>query len=55
MKPYVAGSIPDAVLQQIINETIGFDFPLVQVNSDIFPWNSFMGLHSLLKTWAPGS
>ncbi len=43
MKPYVAGSIPDAVLQQIINETIGFDFPLVQVNSDIFSLELFHG------------
>ncbi|MEO8711399.1 MAG: threonine synthase, partial [Parafilimonas sp.] len=29
MKPFVGESIPDDVLQNIINETINFDFPLV--------------------------
>ena len=30
MKPFVAESIPDDVLHNIINETINFDFPLIK-------------------------
>lgn len=43
MKPYVAESIPDAVLQQIVSETISFDFPLVKVNNDIYSLELFHG------------
>jgi len=43
MKPYVGESIPDDVLQQIIAETINFDFPLVQVNDGIYALELFHG------------
>ena len=34
MKPYVAGTIPDDVLFNIVDETTNFPFPLVPVNND---------------------
>lgn len=43
MKPYVDGSIPDDVLQNIVNETINFDFPLVKVNQNIYSLELFHG------------
>ena len=43
MKPYVAGSIDDNALQQIINETVNFDFPLVKINENIFSLELFHG------------
>ena len=43
MKPFVGDSIPDDVLQQIVNETISFDFPLVRVNENIFSLELFHG------------
>lgn len=43
MKPFVGESIPDDVLQNIINETINFDFPLVKVSDDIFSLELFHG------------
>lgn len=43
MKPYVGGSIPDDILQNIVNETINFDFPLVKVNKDIYSLELFHG------------
>src|SRR5205809_3744813 len=43
MKPFVGESIPDDVLQSIINETVSFDFPLVQVNENIFSLELFHG------------
>ncbi len=43
MKPYVAGSIPDDVLQNIVSETINFDFPLVPVTEDISSLELFHG------------
>lgn len=43
MKPYVGNSIPDGILQQIIKETIDFDFPLVKINDDIYALELFHG------------
>src|SRR5215472_12542449 len=36
MKPFVGESIPDNVLQNIVDETINFDFPLVKVSEGIY-------------------
>jgi threonine synthase len=41
--PYVGGAIPDAELQQIVNETINFSIPLVPVNDDIWSLELFHG------------
>lgn len=43
MKPYVAESIPDNVLQNIVSETINFDFPLVPVTESISSLELFHG------------
>ena len=43
MKPYTGDSIPDEILHQIVTETVNFDFPLVQVNEDIFSLELFHG------------
>ncbi|RXK82776.1 threonine synthase [Filimonas effusa] len=43
MKPYVAGSLPDDVLQKIVKETVDFEFPLVQVNATNFSLELFHG------------
>ena len=43
MKPYVGGEIPDNILQQIVSETINFDFPLVKVNEQISSLELFHG------------
>jgi threonine synthase len=43
MKPFVGESIPDAVLQNIINETINFDFPLVKVHEGVYALELFHG------------
>ncbi|MEX6686755.1 threonine synthase [Danxiaibacter flavus] len=43
MKPYVAGSIPDEVLQKIVSETINFEFPLVPVTERISSLELFHG------------
>ena len=43
MKPYVGESIPDNVLQNIIDETINFDFPLVRINDKISSLELFHG------------
>ena len=43
MKPYVAGSLPDDVLQKIVKETVDFEFPLVQVNETNFSLELFHG------------
>lgn len=43
MKPYVGGSIPDDVLQQIVNETINFPFPLEKVTENIYSLELFHG------------
>jgi len=43
MKPYVGGEIPDSVLQQIVAETINFDFPLVKIDDQISSLELFHG------------
>jgi threonine synthase len=43
MKPFVGESIPDDVLQNIVNETINFDFPLVKVNENVYALELFHG------------
>jgi threonine synthase len=43
MKPFVGEAIPGNVLQNIINETINFDFPLVNVNEGIYALELFHG------------
>jgi threonine synthase len=43
MKPYVAGTIDDKSLQQICEETISFDFPLVPINDTIAALELFHG------------
>ncbi len=43
MKPFVGESIPGDVLQNIINETINFDFPLVKVHEGVYALELFHG------------
>lgn len=43
MKPYVEESLPDDVLQNIISETVNFDFPLVNVHDGIYALELFHG------------
>ncbi|MBS1627016.1 MAG: threonine synthase [Bacteroidetes bacterium] len=43
MKPYVAESIDNNTLQQIINETINFNFPLVKISENIASLELFHG------------
>ncbi|MFY7900472.1 MAG: threonine synthase [Chitinophagaceae bacterium] len=43
MKPYVGDSIPDSVLQQIVAETINFNFPLVPITNNIASLELFHG------------
>ena len=43
MKPYTQGSLPNTVLEQIIAETINFDFPLVQISNRISSLELFHG------------
>lgn len=43
MKPYIGESIPDNVLQRIVNETINFDFPLVKITDNISSLELFHG------------
>ena len=43
MRPYVAGTIDNASLQQICKETIDFDFPLVPITKEIHSLELFHG------------
>ncbi|MEO7310747.1 MAG: threonine synthase [Chitinophagaceae bacterium] len=43
IQPYVGDAIPTEELQTIVNETINFDFPLVQVTDDIFSLELYHG------------
>jgi threonine synthase len=43
MKPYIGSSIPANVLEQIIAETVNFNFPLVRVTGDIHALELFHG------------
>ncbi len=41
--PYVGDTIPKPELEQIVGETVSFDFPLVQVENNIFSLELFHG------------
>jgi len=43
MRPYVVNAIPDNVLADIIQETVNFPIPLVQVKENIFSLEMFHG------------
>lgn len=43
ISPYVSDSIPQKELKKIIEETIDFDFPLVQLTDDIYSLELFHG------------
>lgn len=43
IRPYVVGSIPDDVLREICDETVDFDFPLVEISERIFALELFHG------------
>lgn len=43
IKPYIGDAIPDAELAIIVAETINFDFPLVQIEEEIFSLELFHG------------
>src|SRR5205823_7473920 len=43
ISPYVGGSIPPAMLDHIVAETINFEFPLVQLDENIFSLELFHG------------
>ncbi len=43
MRPYVAGSLDDATLEQIVRETISFPFPLKKITEDIYSLELFHG------------
>ena len=43
MRPYVAGSLDDNELHQIIKETINFDFPIVKISESIYSLELFHG------------
>ncbi|MCO5236065.1 MAG: threonine synthase [Chitinophagaceae bacterium] len=41
--PYIGNEIPEAVLRQIVSETVQFPSPLVQINENIFALELFHG------------
>ncbi len=43
MKPFIGGEISDIILQQIVAETINFDFPLIKINDQISSLELFHG------------
>jgi threonine synthase len=43
IQPYIGDTIPEAVLQTIVSETVNFDIPLVKVTDDIFSLELFHG------------
>ncbi len=43
MSPYTSGSIPQDVLEQIVSETVDFDFPLVDIDEHIASLELFHG------------
>jgi len=43
MKPYVGDSIPDNVLQEIVSQTINFNFPLAKISENISSLELFHG------------
>jgi threonine synthase len=43
IKQFIDGEIPDAELQRIIEETLSFDFPLIEIEKDIYSLELFHG------------
>src|SRR5688572_27125554 len=43
INPYVAGAIPDNELKRIVAETVNFDFPLSEINNNIYSLELFHG------------
>lgn len=43
LRPYVGGTIPDETLYRIVEQTVNFPFPLVQVTPDIYALELFHG------------
>ncbi|MDR0792559.1 MAG: threonine synthase, partial [Chitinophagaceae bacterium] len=43
MKPYVGNTLPDEVLEKIVNETVSFSFPLEKITDNIFSFELFHG------------
>lgn len=43
IKPFIGDEIPEDALRQIINETLCFDFPIVEVEKDIFSLELYHG------------
>ena len=43
IEPYVSDSIPQRELKRIIEETVGFDFPLEKINDNIYSLELFHG------------
>ena len=43
IQPFVAGSIPDEKLKQIVKETINFPIPLIKLNESVFSLELFHG------------
>src|SRR6476659_10023798 len=43
IQPFVGDTIPSNELNRIVAETVNFDFPLVQINKDIFSLELFHG------------
>jgi threonine synthase len=43
IKQFIGGEIPNAELQRIIEETLSFDFPLIEIEKDIYSLELFHG------------
>jgi len=43
IKPYAGNAIPENILHRICEETVGFDFPLIKINDDIYSLELFHG------------
>lgn len=43
IKPFIGNTIPDSELKRIVAETVNFDFPLIQVDRNIFSLELFHG------------
>ena len=43
IQPFIGNAIPTGILENIVAETVNFDFPLVRVNRDVFSLELFHG------------
>lgn len=43
IQPFIGNAIPTSILENIVAETVNFDFPLVRVNRDVFSLELFHG------------